>query len=115
MEDGATVGASKNPRGEGDRTASSHSHRPYRPALGVDAALAEIERDAGAAYDADVATACVTLFRESGFEVVWPFLSAPGPVRSAGNAVDASQCGPPHRTRIIAASGDATERRPRGK
>jgi PAS domain S-box-containing protein/putative nucleotidyltransferase with HDIG domain len=34
------------------------SHRPYRVALGVDAALAEIERGAGRQYDAEVAEAC---------------------------------------------------------
>ena len=43
------------------------SHRPYRPALGIDAALAEIERGAGTAYDAGIAAACVRLFREKGY------------------------------------------------
>ena len=43
------------------------SHRPYRSALGVDAALAEIERGAGLQYDADVCEACVRLFREEEF------------------------------------------------
>ena len=45
------------------------SHRPYRPALGLDAALAEIERGAGTVYDPDVVRACVALFREHGFEL----------------------------------------------
>jgi PAS domain S-box-containing protein/putative nucleotidyltransferase with HDIG domain len=44
------------------------SHRPYRPALGVDAALAEVEQGAGRLYDADVSRAVITLFRERGFE-----------------------------------------------
>jgi PAS domain S-box-containing protein/putative nucleotidyltransferase with HDIG domain len=44
------------------------SHRPYRPALGIDAALAEIEQGAGRLYDADVAKVCVALFREGRFE-----------------------------------------------
>jgi len=44
------------------------SHRPYRPALGIDAALAEIERGAGRLYDAEVSKVCVALFREGGFE-----------------------------------------------
>ena len=44
------------------------SHRPYRPALGIDAALAEIERGAGRLYDAEACKACVALFREGGFE-----------------------------------------------
>jgi HD-GYP domain-containing protein (c-di-GMP phosphodiesterase class II) len=48
------------------------SHRPYRPALGLDAALAEIERGAGRLYDADVARACIALFREQHFELSVP-------------------------------------------
>jgi PAS domain S-box-containing protein/putative nucleotidyltransferase with HDIG domain len=44
------------------------SHRPYRPALGIKAALAEIERGTGTLYDAWVAEACVRLFGEDGFE-----------------------------------------------
>jgi len=43
------------------------SHRPYRPALGIERALAEIEQGAGIAYDEMVAAACLTLFRERGF------------------------------------------------
>jgi len=44
------------------------SHRPYRPALGIDAALAEIERGAGRLYDAEVSRVCVALFRGGHFE-----------------------------------------------
>ena len=44
------------------------SHRPYRAGLGVDAALAEIERGAGVQYEAGVSEACVRIFREDGFE-----------------------------------------------
>ena len=43
------------------------SHRPYRPALGVDAALAEIVANKGVLYDPAVVDACVRLFRERGF------------------------------------------------
>ena len=43
------------------------SHRPYRPALGIERALAEIEQGAGTAYDETVAATCLTLFREKGF------------------------------------------------
>ncbi|MEA4913656.1 MAG: PAS domain S-box protein [Christensenella sp.] len=43
------------------------SHRPYRPSLGIDAALAEIELGKGAKYDATVVDICVSLFREQGF------------------------------------------------
>src|SRR5665648_581618 len=44
------------------------SHRPYRAALGVKAALAEIREHAGVKYDADVAAACVRLVEEQGFQ-----------------------------------------------
>ncbi len=43
------------------------SHRPYRPGLGIDKALAEIERGSGTLYDPEVATACLRLFREQKF------------------------------------------------
>jgi putative nucleotidyltransferase with HDIG domain len=43
------------------------SHRPYRPALGVEAALAEIRRDDGRLYDREVVDACLKLFEEDGF------------------------------------------------
>jgi PAS domain S-box-containing protein len=38
------------------------SHRPYRPALGIEAALAEIREGAGRLYDADVTAACARVF-----------------------------------------------------
>ena len=43
------------------------SHRPYRAALGIDQALAEIERGSGSAYDAQVVDACLRLFRERSY------------------------------------------------
>lgn len=43
------------------------SHRPYRPSLGIDIALNEIERGRGTYYDAEVVDACLRLFREKGF------------------------------------------------
>ena len=43
------------------------SHRPYRPALGIDAALDEIEKRKGDLYDPAVVDACLTLFKEKGF------------------------------------------------
>ncbi len=43
------------------------SHRPYRPGLGMDAALAEITRMRGIHYDLQVVDACVTLFKEQGY------------------------------------------------
>ena len=45
------------------------SHRPYRPGLGIDAALAEIEKNKGIFYDKAVAEACLRLFREKGFKL----------------------------------------------
>jgi putative nucleotidyltransferase with HDIG domain len=44
------------------------SHRPYRPALGMDKALEEIEQKRGILYDADAADACLRLFREKRFQ-----------------------------------------------
>lgn len=44
------------------------SHRPYRPALGIDKALAEIEEKRGRLYASEVVDACLKLFREKGFE-----------------------------------------------
>ncbi|MCK9229815.1 MAG: HD domain-containing protein [Syntrophales bacterium] len=45
------------------------SHRPYRPALGVNAALGEIEKNREVLYDADVVDACLRLFREKGYQL----------------------------------------------
>lgn len=45
------------------------SHRPYRPAMGIDAALAEIERGRGTAYEARVVDSCLRLFREGRFSL----------------------------------------------
>jgi HD-GYP domain-containing protein (c-di-GMP phosphodiesterase class II) len=45
------------------------SHRPYRAALGIDAALAEIEKNKGTHYDNTVADACLRLFREKGYQL----------------------------------------------
>ncbi len=43
------------------------SHRPYRPALGIEVALAEIEKNRGRLYDPEVVDACLLLVREKGF------------------------------------------------
>jgi len=50
-----------------DVVESITSHRPYRPALGVDFALEEISGSKGILYDADVVDACLKLFREKGY------------------------------------------------
>jgi len=46
------------------------SHRPYRPALGIDTALGEIEKNRGTLYDNAVAGACLKLFREKGYKLL---------------------------------------------
>jgi HD-GYP domain-containing protein (c-di-GMP phosphodiesterase class II) len=43
------------------------AHRPYRAGLGIDRALEEIETGAGVKYDADVASACLRMFREKEY------------------------------------------------
>jgi PAS domain S-box-containing protein/putative nucleotidyltransferase with HDIG domain len=43
------------------------SHRPYRPSLGLEMALAEIERSSPVLYDSAVANACISLFRSGSF------------------------------------------------
>jgi PAS domain S-box-containing protein len=45
------------------------SHRPYRPTLGIEAALDEIEKNKGILYDDAVVNACLRLFREKGYQL----------------------------------------------
>lgn len=45
------------------------SHRPYRPALGIDRALSEISDNNGKLYDPDVVEACLNLFLKKGFRL----------------------------------------------
>jgi response regulator RpfG family c-di-GMP phosphodiesterase len=51
-----------------DTVEAMASHRPYRPALGIDKALEEISQNRGALYDHGVADACLNLFKEKEFE-----------------------------------------------
>jgi PAS domain S-box-containing protein/putative nucleotidyltransferase with HDIG domain len=44
------------------------AHRPYRPAVGLEKALLEIEANRGKLYDAEVVDACLHLIRDKGFE-----------------------------------------------
>lgn len=44
------------------------SHRPYRPALGIDKALEEIKKNKGILYDVKVADTCLKLFAEQKFK-----------------------------------------------
>jgi PAS domain S-box-containing protein len=50
-----------------DVVESMASNRPYRPSLGIEAALEEIEKNRGVLYDNDVADACLRLFRKKGY------------------------------------------------
>jgi len=45
------------------------SHRPYRPALGIDVALKEILKNRGSFYDLDVVDACLRLFNEKDYRL----------------------------------------------
>jgi len=53
------------------------SYRPYRPALGIDAALAEIRDHQGKLYDSSAVEACVQSFAD-GFEFA-PTRMSPAP------------------------------------
>ncbi len=54
--------------GVADVVEAMSSHRPYRPALGIDAALEEISKNRGTLYDPEVVDVCLKLFKEKGFE-----------------------------------------------
>ena len=54
--------------GVADVVEAMASHRPYRPALGVTAALEEISVNSGTLYDPQVVEACCQLFNLEGFE-----------------------------------------------
>jgi len=44
------------------------SHRPYRPALGIDTALEEISKNRGILYDSEIVDVCLSLFKKKGFK-----------------------------------------------
>lgn len=50
-----------------DAVEAMSSHRPYRPSLGMDAALAEIAGASGVRYDKQAVEACLRLIKEKGF------------------------------------------------
>jgi len=54
--------------GVADVVEAMSSFRPYRPALGVDAALEEITQNRGILYDPEVVDVCLKLFKEKRFE-----------------------------------------------
>jgi len=54
--------------GVADVVEAMASHRPYRPALGIDKALEEISKNRGTLYDPQVVDACVKLFTQKEFK-----------------------------------------------
>ncbi|PIW50702.1 MAG: hypothetical protein COW18_03230 [Zetaproteobacteria bacterium CG12_big_fil_rev_8_21_14_0_65_54_13] len=53
--------------GVADVVEAMSSHRPYRPGLGIEAALDEIKKHRGTRFDKDVVDACLKLFIENTF------------------------------------------------
>jgi len=54
-----------------DVVESMSSHRPYRPALGIDSALYEIESNKGILYDPDVVAACMDFLKRNEFSFTY--------------------------------------------
>lgn len=54
--------------GVADVVEAMASHRPYRPALGIDKALEEISQKKGVLYDPEVVDTCLKLFAEKKFK-----------------------------------------------
>jgi len=54
--------------GVADVAGAMSSHRPYRPAFGIDQILEEISQNRGILYDPEVVDACLKLFKEKGFK-----------------------------------------------
>ena len=50
-----------------DTVEAMSSHRPYRPALGIDKALEEISQNKGIFYDPEIADTCLELFKNKEF------------------------------------------------
>jgi len=55
--------------GVADVVEAMASHRPYRPALGIEKALEEISQKKGLLYDSKVVDTCIKLFTEKGFKL----------------------------------------------
>ncbi len=53
-----------------DVVESMANHRPYRPSLGIRAALDEIAKNRGVLYDPEVVDVCLKIFNEKGYEMV---------------------------------------------
>jgi putative nucleotidyltransferase with HDIG domain len=54
--------------GVADVVETMSSHRPYRPSMGIEKALAEITQNSGTLYDPEVVTACLNIFSKKNFE-----------------------------------------------
>lgn len=52
-----------------DTVEAMSSHRPYRPGLGLESTLTEIEHGRAVIFDANVVDACLKLFREKRFKL----------------------------------------------
>jgi PAS domain S-box-containing protein/putative nucleotidyltransferase with HDIG domain len=65
--------------GVADVVEAMASHRPYRPALGIDAALNELTRNSGVLYDPEIVEACLRVFQKNKFAFR---LDATGPGRN---------------------------------
>lgn len=55
--------------GVADVVEAMSSHRPYRAALGMEAAMQEISELRGVLFDPQVVDACLALFREKGYSI----------------------------------------------
>jgi putative nucleotidyltransferase with HDIG domain len=53
--------------GVADVVEAMASHRPYRPALGIDQAMAELIRNQGVLYDSEVVDACFRMYAQGKF------------------------------------------------
>lgn len=54
--------------GVADVVEAMSSHRPYRPARGIDKALEEISKNKGILYDPEIVDVCIRLFKEGRFK-----------------------------------------------
>jgi HD-GYP domain-containing protein (c-di-GMP phosphodiesterase class II) len=54
--------------GVADIVEAMSSHRPYRPARGLDVTLEQISKNKGVLYDPKVVDVCLKLFSEKGFK-----------------------------------------------
>ena len=64
---GSDIGTESRVVAVADVVEAMASHRPYRQALGIDAALEEVLRSRGVLYDPDCVDACVAVIKEEAF------------------------------------------------